>query len=205
MLIPILKLLKIGSTVFPVNPRNLNSYMTAWDLCKMVEPPSPKMLDEMIQWLNEKKWTMLNGQLNILEHLPELDIPLLLFYAPDDPFVNLDTAKDFFNSLKTTDKEMYVLSKELGCQHDYNHCDLAFGENGETEVFEPIKLWLEKHIDYINPVNIEEQISKPTKNQTKKTSSIKKENKTVSSDKTPKKISKNKSNKTTVIKTKGET
>ncbi|MGC8844989.1 MAG: alpha/beta fold hydrolase [Candidatus Hydrogenedens sp.] len=145
MLIPILKFFKIGNSVFPVNPSNININMTSWDLCKMVEPPPPKMVDEMMSWVNEKKWIMLNGQLNILEHLSELDIPLLLFYASDDPFVNLDTAKEFFNSLRSADKEMFILCTETGCKHNYNHCDLAFGENGEKEVFEPIKVWLDKH------------------------------------------------------------
>lgn len=204
MLIPILKFFKLGNNIFPVNPRNLNPHMTAWDLCKMVEPPAPKMVDEMISWLNEKKWIMLKGQLNILENLSELDIPLLLFYAPDDPFVNLNTAKEFFKSLKSSDKEIVILSKDLGCKHDYNHCDLAFGENGEVEVFIPIRIWLEKHIGSISPLTAEEKILKFTQNQADRTSSSKKESKTISSGKTQKKSSRNKSN-NTFSKTKGET
>ncbi len=146
MLIPILKTFKIGNSLFPINPYNIHPDMTAWDLCKMVEPPCPKMIEEMAVWVKEKKWIMLNGQLNVLEHINEIDIPILLFYAPQDPFVNLETAKEFFNSLKSRDKQMLILAKEFGCKHDYNHCDLAFGENGKEEVFIPVCNWLEKRI-----------------------------------------------------------
>lgn len=197
MLIPILKFFKIGNSVFPVNPSNINVNMTAWDLCKMVEPPSPKMVDEMMAWVNEKKWVMLNGQLNILEHLSELNIPLLLFYAPDDPFVNLDSAKEFFKSLKSSDKEMFILSTESGCKHNYNHCDLAFGENGEEEVFEPIKVWLDKHqacIDDLLEDNEKIKSSRAVKNRTPMTSE---ERKTILSGKAYKKTTTKKSNKNT--------
>lgn len=183
MLIPVLKFLKQGNNIFPINPRNLNPYMTAWDLCKMVEPPAPKMVDEMTLWLHEKKWIMLNGKFNILDHLTELELPLLLFYAPEDPFVNLETAKEFFISLKSTDKEMYILSKELGCKHNYNHCDLAFGENGETEVFEPIKLWIEKHKECSNLSDTHEKPTSTSKKPFKGSLLTKKEPKTVASRK----------------------
>jgi len=199
MLIPILKVLKMGNNVFPVNPRNLNPNMTAWDLCKMVEPPSPKMVDKMMAWVNEKKWTMLNEQLNILEHLSELDIPLLLFYAPDDPFVNLDTAKEFFNSLKSADKEMFILCTETGCKHNYNHCDLAFGENGEKEVFEPVKVWLDKHevCLYNSPDNNE----KPKLNKTliNRSPMTQEERKTILSGRAYKKTTKKNSDKKTKV------
>lgn len=204
MLIPILKFFKIGNSVFPVNPSNININMTSWDLCKMVEPPSPKMVDEMTVWLNGKKWIMLNGQLNILEHLSELDIPLLLFYAPDDPFVNLDTAKDFFNSLKSTDKEIHILSTESGCKHNYNHCDLAFGENGEEEVFEPIKVWLDKHETYVyDSLNNKEKtkLNRVLKNRTPMTHE---ERKTILSGKAYKKTTIKKSNKNTTTELKNK-
>lgn len=196
MLIPVLKFFKIGNNVFPINPRNLNPNMTAWDLCKMVEPPSPRMVDEMMLWVNEKKWTMLNGQLKVFEHISELDVPLLLFYAPDDPFVNLDTAKEFFNSLKSKDKEILILSKEQGCKHDYNHCDLAFGENGEVEVFEPIKLWLEKHIESITTTTYNDNKLSSDKIQNNRSPLTKEERKTILSGSAYKKTTQKKSTKT---------
>lgn len=195
MLIPILKFFKIGNSLFPINPSNMNPNMTAWDLCKMVEPPSTKMVEEMIPWLNEKKWTMLNGQLNILEHLSELNIPLLLFYAPDDPFVNLECAKDFFNSLKFNDKEMLILSTDNGCKHNYNHCDLAFGENGEEEVFKPIKDWLDKHEIYIYDSSDSAKTTKAKKSHTTRTPMTKEERKTILSGKAYKNTTRNRSNK----------
>jgi len=144
LLIPLLKTLKIDNPFFPVNPNNLHRALTKWDLCKMIEPPSPQMLQTLADWYINNKWEMLDGKLKPMEEIEKINIPLLLFFAPSDPFVNVFTAYDFFNSLPNPQKEMIVLGRQNGCKHDYNHCDLAFGESAEKEVFEPIYNWIEK-------------------------------------------------------------
>ncbi len=144
LFIPSLKALKIDNPFFPVNPHNLHRGLSNWDLCKMIEAPSPQMLETLAEWYINNKWEMLNGQLKPMEEIEKINAPILLFFAPKDPFVNLYTAYEFFDNLPNPQKQIIVVGIQNGCKHDYNHCDLAFGEYSEKEVFEPIHNWIEK-------------------------------------------------------------
>lgn len=151
MAIPFLKLFKLNNPLFPLNPYNLHNKITSLDLCKMISPPSPLMTHTIFTWYKSQNWQMLKGNLDVMKKINEIDIPLLLIYAILDPFVNIETAQDFYKSIKSTDKQILILSRENGCKHDYNHCDLVIGENVEQEVFIPIKNWLESHSKHYNP------------------------------------------------------
>ncbi|MCX8064265.1 MAG: alpha/beta hydrolase [Candidatus Hydrogenedentes bacterium] len=144
LIVPFLKTFKINNPFFPVNPKNIHRALSSWDLCKMVEPPSGNMLETLANWYINNNWEMLNGELKPMENIEMINIPLQLFFAQSDPFVNIQTAYDFFDKLPNPSKEMFLLGRAQGFQHDYNHCDLAFGECCEKEVFEPINLWINK-------------------------------------------------------------
>lgn len=144
LIVPLLKFLQLDNPFFPVNPKNLHRALTSWDLCKMIEAPSSKMLETLADWYINNKWEMLNGELKPMENIENINIPLQLFFAQADPFVNIQTAYEFYEKLPNPSKEILVLGKQNGFRHDYNHCDLAFGEYCEKEVFEPINLWINK-------------------------------------------------------------
>ena len=143
--VPIVSCFRISPTVFPTNMRNIARTMHAGHFYRMIEDPLPGVLDDLCRWVNQPGWRMDDGNLNVLDGLSELDLPLFVLYAPQDPFVSLSNAKAFFEALPSTDKRMLVCAKEHGFKHDYNHCDLAFSHEGAREVFGPIARWIETH------------------------------------------------------------
>ncbi len=143
--VPIVSCFRISPAVFPTNMRNIARTMNAGHFYRMIEDPLPGVLNDLCRWVNRPGWRMDNGNLNVLDGLAELDLPLFVLYAPLDPFVTLSNAKAFFDALPSSDKRMLVCAKEHGFKHDYNHCDLAFSHEGAREVFGPIARWIETH------------------------------------------------------------
>lgn len=143
--VPIVSCFRLSPAVFPTNMRNVARTMNAGHFYRLIEDPLPGVLDDLCRWVNRPGWRMDGGNLNVLDGLAELDLPLFVLYAPSDPFVSLSNAKAFFEALPTSDKRMLVCAKEHGFKHDYNHCDLAFSHEGAREVFGPIARWIETH------------------------------------------------------------
>lgn len=144
-LIPLCRLLHLRMGAFPMNMQNLAKGLDSSYFYNMLEDPLPGVLKQLCHWTNTPGWRMDGGQLDMIEALERLDVPLFALYAPRDPFVSVKRARAFFEALPTGDKRMVVCSKENGYQHDYNHCDLAFSREGAREVFAPIARWIDTH------------------------------------------------------------
>jgi pimeloyl-ACP methyl ester carboxylesterase len=144
-LIPIMYVLGLRSSLFPLNPKNLHKRIGPGSLFHMIEDPVPNAVDALLEWARTKKWLMLGGKLDVKAGLNTLDLPLFTLFAPRDAFVPVEHARRFFNALPAPDKKFALLSREEGCQHDYDHCDLAFGADAPRMVFEPIAKWIEAH------------------------------------------------------------
>lgn len=144
-LIPPMFYIGIRTILFPINAKNLHPRLGPGNLFHVVEDAAPRALAELIGWASTKTWKMLGGKLDVLAGLKSIDLPLLAFYAPRDPFAPPAAGRAFFEALPNPDKRMVLLSKENGCQHDYDHCDIAFGVDAPRVVFEPIARWIEDH------------------------------------------------------------
>lgn len=142
---PIGFILGLGQSIFPINLKNVHPELRAEHLFNMLENPPPSVLAEMAFWTKTKTFRMNEDKLDVLEGMKTMTTPLLAIFAGRDPFVAPDKGEKFINSLPHNDKAVLVLSKERGATEDYGHCDLAFGKEGEREVFEPIVKWLETH------------------------------------------------------------
>jgi len=143
--VPFCLTFRVGGRFFPTNPRNLPRTMNTGHFYNILEDPLPKVLKGMAHALNTHTFRLKGGQLDVVAGLPAMRLPLLAAYAPRDPFTPVEKGQEFVDSLSHGDKAILVLSKENGCAHDYGHCDLAFGQEGAKEVFEPIAKWLAKH------------------------------------------------------------
>lgn len=144
-LIPFLYYTGARTILFPINARNLHPRLGPGNLFHVIEDPMPGAMDQLLQWASTRTWKMLDGKLDVIAGFKTMDLPLFTLFAPRDPFVPADTAKPFFDSLPNPDKRFVMLSKESGCQNDYDHCDMAFGVDGPRAVFEPIARWIEAH------------------------------------------------------------
>ncbi len=143
--IPLLKALRIGQSVFPVNMRNIPKTMSAAHFVNMIEDPLPELMRQVRTWITNKEYTLLDGSMDVSQGLSDFSAPLLAFYAAVDPFINAPRAMEFFATIKRKDKRAVVCSKEQGFAEDYNHCDLAFGREAAVEIFEPVHKWLKAH------------------------------------------------------------
>jgi len=129
----------------PINWDNMHEGIDTQAHYNMLEVPPGGVSFDMNRWAMSQDWKMLNGALDVSAELRKSKLPLLAFFAPQDPFVNLDDAQDFMDNLPTEDKAMVVLSKEEGCEADYNHCDIPFSPNADVEVFPHVIGWLQEH------------------------------------------------------------
>ena len=143
--VPIVSLLRISTPAFPTNMNNVAKTMGSGHFYRMLEDPLPGVLSDLSRWVNTPGWRMDGGDLNVLDGLKDLDLPLFAIYAAKDPFVDPKHAQKFFAELSTGDKRMLLCSKENGFKNDYGHCDLVFAHEGPREIYGPIARWLETH------------------------------------------------------------
>jgi pimeloyl-ACP methyl ester carboxylesterase len=129
----------------PINWDNLHEDMNPQAYFNLLEVPPGGVAKQMNRWAVTRDWKMNDGALDVPAELRKGTVPLLAFFAPLDPFVNMADAEDFMDNLPTDDKAMVVLSKEEGCAKDYNHCDIPFSPNADVEVFVHVIEWVQEH------------------------------------------------------------
>jgi pimeloyl-ACP methyl ester carboxylesterase len=129
----------------PMNWDNLHPDMDAQAFFNLLEVVPGGVAKQMNRWAVTRDWKMNDGTLDVPAELRKGTVPLLAFFAPLDPFVNMADAEDFMDNLPADDKAMVVLSKEEGCAKDYNHCDIPFSPNADVEVFIHVIEWVQEH------------------------------------------------------------
>ncbi len=144
-IVPIVKTLRLGSSVFPINHKNLPNAITAGHFINMLENPLPALMRQVRHWIKTREYTLLDGRLDIAERIVDHPVPLLAFFAARDPFINVERARKWFDEIKTDDKKMVVCAREHGFSEDYNHCDLAFSKEAAKEIFAPVVQWMQAY------------------------------------------------------------
>lgn len=144
-LVPFALYFPIDTGIFPINRRNLAKGMNSGHFINMLEAPPPRVAKELAFFLRTRVWHMLDDELDVVAGFPTMTLPLLGVFGKRDPFISFEQGPAYWDKLPHHDKEVLLLSKELGCKHDYDHCDLAFGQEGNREVFSPIAKWLAAH------------------------------------------------------------
>jgi len=144
-MVPIVTSLRIGNSLFPINLHNLPPQMNTGHYYTMLEDPPPKVLAELVFSVQNHVYRVKRDQIDVLAGLTSLRFPLLVLCAPRDPFVSVKSATEFVKGLPHEDKKLLVLSRENGCAQDYDHVDLAFGQEAAREVFSPIVEWLKAY------------------------------------------------------------
>lgn len=139
------KAFKVKSRLVPINWENVDPRVDAGTFFNMVEFLPYPAVTELRGWIENKRWTIQAGTIDVGKNLSKMDAPLLLVYGADDWFTPLDRGEALFDSLKARSKRMLVLGRDTGCLHDYSHVDLVFSPRGRTELYEPIAAWMEAH------------------------------------------------------------
>lgn len=128
-----------------VNWDNVHPGIRREHLFHMLDVPPGRLLLQMNGWTTRKTWQLEGEERDLSELLPGLRTPLLTVWTARDPFTTPDAALDFYESLRATDKQFLLLSRESGASTDYGHSELVFAPNSGDEVFEPVVQWLGQH------------------------------------------------------------
>jgi pimeloyl-ACP methyl ester carboxylesterase len=144
-LAPLAHLLKLKSRILPLNWSNLHPGVRGRETYHILEVPPSRIIQDLDEMAREKFWKMHNGEVDVVEGLRDLEIPLFAIFGAQDPFTPRSAYEPFFEQLDQPDKRMLVLSTQNGHSADYNHIDIVLGRNSRTEVFEPIVEWLREH------------------------------------------------------------
>jgi pimeloyl-ACP methyl ester carboxylesterase len=151
---PLWSKLKIRSRLLPINWSNLHPAVGGRETYHILEVPPLRLVQDLDRIARDKVWRMHGEQVDVVEGLRELDVPLFAVYGTQDPFTPRIAYETFFEQLDSDDKRILVLSKENDHSADYNHIDLVLGRNSREELFEPIVEWLRAHpsCDRLSPV-----------------------------------------------------
>jgi pimeloyl-ACP methyl ester carboxylesterase len=147
---------KIRQNYAPVNWNNLHPALTGGMMLSMIDIMPARVCRVLLSWVKEKQWKMNDGKSDVLAGLRRLSVPLLAMFGRWDPFVPLETAKEFFEGVPQSDKKLLILSQENGSVENYGHVDLAMAKEGRKEVFAHIIDWIRAH-PIMDRVRIEEE------------------------------------------------
>ncbi len=137
-LTPLLALYRPGLRFLPLNWHTMHPGIGITDFFNLLDSQPPQVISQLAYWAESNTWHADHSQVDVLEGLRRLKLPLLAIFGQRDPFIAVETARAFFDGLPGIDKDLRILP-------EYSHCDLAFGRNGEQDVYEPVAEWFAAH------------------------------------------------------------
>lgn len=142
---PLVPVFKVRAAFSPINWSNMHPRVGSATFFNLMEVLPPGVAYSLTSWASDGSWQMKDGEVDVIEGLGRLQVPLLAVYGAQDPLIPVAQAQAFFDALPSKDKKMLVLSKENGHSADYNHVDLTFARKGREEVYEPVAEWIAAH------------------------------------------------------------
>ena len=133
---------KLSASFAPINWKNMAPNINFFST---TEYAPPSVLRQIHDWASTGTWKIKEANIDMMEELPKLDIPLHVIAGSIDPLSPKATLEKFHDNLPGEDKRFTVLGKETGLPNEYNHVDLVFSQNSKEEVHLPIVEWLNEH------------------------------------------------------------
>jgi len=107
------------------------------ELVQTVEDPNSLVNEEIAHWIKARELTVRG--VNVSQALGAMQFPLLCVVAKDDGIVPEATARDVFDSIGATDKELLVVG---GGPRPIAHADLFLSEGAQDRIFAPVAEFL---------------------------------------------------------------
>jgi len=107
------------------------------ELVQTVEDPNSLVNEEIAHWIKARELTVRG--VNVSRALGAMQFPLLCVVAKDDGIVPEATARDVFDSIGGTDKELLVVG---GGPKPIAHADLFLSEGAQARIFAPVAEFL---------------------------------------------------------------
>jgi pimeloyl-ACP methyl ester carboxylesterase len=122
--------------------RNITARDVRRAMANLVEPISSKTLRHLSRWLRTRQFTSYDGRTDYLALMRRVTTPTFLLAGAGDALAPPETVRAGFDSLGASQKELVVLGREQGTEHDYGHGDLLIGYRAAEEVYPRIASWL---------------------------------------------------------------
>jgi len=132
-------------TVFPINWDNAGPSIGPREMLHAPDLLPGPAADALDAWASGEPWVMRDGQLDVVQELPNLNAPLFAIYARRDVLTPPDQVQRFFHALPSPDEAMLMLEHASGTGVEFNHIDLVMGKTSARDVFAPIVEWLGQH------------------------------------------------------------
>jgi len=84
------------------------------------------------------------GGVSVMDSLPHIRNPVLFLAGAGDMLGGPSSLRPAFDAWGSSDKQMHVLGRSTGTEHDYGHGDLAIGRHVERDVFARIAEFLRR-------------------------------------------------------------
>lgn len=134
-----------NNPLVPFNWDNMDPKCDSLALYGAFEAPPIPVARALSYAASNKVLRVKNGEVDVVESLKNIHVPLFAMYGAADPFVPIPNAEAFINDMSQQDKRILVLSKENGHAADYSHVDMAMGRDIKADVCDPIVEWLAAH------------------------------------------------------------
>jgi len=158
MFLHALTILRQSTRDFPINWDNAPDEMRMHEVLNSIDLLPGPATRSLLNWTVTNQWTMLDGEMNVLDELSDIHAPLLAVFARRDSLTPPGSAQHFFDKVDNPDKKLLFLSVEDGHESDYDHIDMVFGRHAEEEVFQPILEWIEIHPAIAGPPILAEPV-----------------------------------------------
>jgi alpha-beta hydrolase superfamily lysophospholipase len=108
-------------------------------MVQTVEDPNPHVNLDIAHWLKDRELTVRG--VNVSRALEAMTYPHLTVLAKDDGIVPPETARDIYETIGSTDKQILEVG---GGDHPMAHADLFLATGAQELIFEPLAQFLLK-------------------------------------------------------------
>jgi pimeloyl-ACP methyl ester carboxylesterase len=149
------RMLQVGSFGIRLTARAASRFFFTFENCDLADLArvSRAAIDDvpsgvqrqMIEWYRAKRMTTHYGTVDPIEALTRSKTPLLVVAGARDRLTPLADVRIAYDKSGSPHKELLILGREHGCQHDYGHVDMIFGRHAREEVFGHVVEFVKKH------------------------------------------------------------
>jgi len=101
-------------------------------------------LKQFGQAVDQGRFASMDGEIDYLEALERLRVPLLVIAGRADHIAPVDRVRPYYEAAGSAEKRFVVAGRAEGFSHDYGHCDLGMGNTAPTETFPLVIDWLKR-------------------------------------------------------------
>ena len=128
------------------NPKNMSPAARTQMLQAIASPVSREEMQQFNQTFKQGRFTSVDGSLDYVELLSNLDVPLLVIAGAADRIVPPSRVTPWMDAVSSEDTTYIEAGTKYGFSANYGHLDLTIGDAAQSEIHAPIANWLQQRI-----------------------------------------------------------